>query len=259
MLRSLVDLARYKVSGTDGDVGDVVEFLIDDERWIVRYLVAATGGYFDERSVLLSPLSFGRADWATHRFHVALTMARIKASPSIDPDKPVSRRHEHDHAGYYGHPYYWGYPARGMGASGLWDTPLPARSSSLDDVHLRSIEELCGYHVEGSDGAIGHVQDFIVDDATWEIRYVVVDTKSWWFGKRVLVAPRWAKRVSWPDRKVHVDLSRAAIKSSPEWIADATINREYEQRLYDYYGWAGGEPWSTGPQGHSDVSRPGLR
>lgn len=103
------------------------------------------------------------------------------------------------------------------------------------DVHLRSDEEVRGYHVEGSDAAIGHIEDFIVDDETWEVRYLVVDTRNWWFGKKVLVMPQWASRISWTERKVYLDLSRQQIKDSPEWNAAAAIDRAYETRLHDYY------------------------
>jgi hypothetical protein len=111
---------------------------------------------------------------------------------------------------------------------------------------LRSAKQVRGYRIQGSDKAIGHVDDFIVDDETWEVRYLAIDTSNWWLGKRVLIAPQWANRVSWDERNVYVGLTREAIKSSPEWNPNAAINREYEARLYDYYGrpvyWPSGSP-----------------
>jgi hypothetical protein len=92
MLRSLKDLERYDVSANDGDVGRVVNFLLDDERWAIRYLVVDTGVFFRSRRVLVSPISFRQADWLTHRFHLALTIASIEGSPSVDADKPVCRQ-----------------------------------------------------------------------------------------------------------------------------------------------------------------------
>jgi uncharacterized protein YifN (PemK superfamily) len=168
-------------------------------------------------------------------------MDKVKNGPSIDLDKPVSRQHEEHYSRYYGYPYYWGFSGFwGVGAypailaSGSETTDVLAENSATD-VHLRSDAEVRGYHVEGSDGTIGHVQDFIVDDETWAVRYLVVNTRNWWFGKHVLVAPQWATRISWADRKVQVDLSRQAIKDSPEWNAASAINRAYEKRLYEYY------------------------
>ena len=253
MLRSLKDLEHYTVSATDGDIGRVVNFLLEDEHWAVRYLIVQTGHYFDERRVLISPISFRQADWPTQRFHLALTMDKVKHSPSVEVDKPVCRQHELDYARYYGYSYYWG------GTSGLWGVgaypgllaagmrnEVPAEDPKKSgDVHLRSASEVRGYQVQGSDGAIGHVKDFIVDDETWEVRYLVVDTSNWWFGKKVLVAPHWASGISWSESNVYIDMSRQSIKSCPEWNANAAINREYEARLYDYYGrpvyWADGE------------------
>jgi hypothetical protein len=242
MLRSLKDLERYKVSASDGDIGSVVNFLLDDERWAIRYLVVDTGGLFSGRRVLISPISFGTADWSTQRFQVALTMDKVKNSPNIDLDKPVSRQHERDYSGYYGYPYYWGYGAIwGMGpnptmlATGKWDEPIAERADT-GDVHLRSVNEVRGYHIQGTDDAIGHVEDFIVDDHTWEVRYLVIDTSNWWFGNKVLIAPRWADSVSWYERKVHVAMTRQAIKDSPLWNASSAVERDFEARLYDYYG-----------------------
>ena len=251
MLRCLKDLERYTVRATDGDIGSVVNFLLDDQHWTVRYLIADTDGFFDGRRVLISPISFQKADWSTRRFHVALTRDKVKKSPSINVDKPVSRQYERDYYRYYGYPNYWGYSGLwgigaypGLLAAESWNDAPGERTDETGDVHLRSASEVRGYHIKGSDDAIGHVEDFIVDDKSWEVRYLVIDTSNWWFGKKVLVAPHWASRVSWEERRVHVDLSRQAIKNSPEWNVSAAVNREYEARLYDYYGrpvyWQGG-------------------
>ncbi len=263
MLRSLKSLERYTVSATDGDIGTVANFLLDDERWTIRYLVAKTDGFFDGRDVLVSPISFGQVDWAPRRIHVALTRDKVRRSPSVDADKPVSRQHERDYYRYYGYPYYWGYSGIwGMGeypgllAAGRWDDAPGERVEATGDVHLRSASEVRGYHVQGSDDAVGHVEDFIVDDESWQVRYLVIDTSNWWFGKRVLVAPHWASGISWEERKVYVDMSREAIKKSPEWNPNAAVNREYEARLYDYYGrpvyWSG----SDLPAGIPSVNAP---
>ncbi len=251
MLRSLNNLEQYSVSASDGELGKVVDFLLDDQRWAVRYLVVETGGFLDGRRVLISPISFRQADWPTRRFHLALTMDKIRNSPSVDLDKPVSRQHELDYFRYYSYPYYWGtagpwsiggYP--GLLAEGrLSDAPGDPSDEDTGDIHLRSARELRGYRVQGSDAAVGEVDDFVVDDESWEIRYLAIDTGHWWFGKKVLIAPPWATHISWQDHEVSVAMSRQSVKDSPEWNAAAPINREYEERLYDYYGrpvyWAG--------------------
>ncbi|MGO8993881.1 MAG: PRC-barrel domain containing protein [Polyangiaceae bacterium] len=243
MLRSLKDIERYTVSATDGDVGTVVNFLFDDERWVVRYLVVETGGVFTHRQVLISPISFRDVDYSAGRFRLALTMDKIKNSPSIDLDRPVSRQHERDYYGYYGYPYYWGYGGPwGMGyypgamASGQYERPGERPGEPAADVHLRSAKEITGYHIEGTDGSIGHVKDFKVDDESWAIRYMVIETSNWWVGKSVLIAPEWTSRMSWLDRKVYVDMTRAAIKKSPEWGVNDPVSRAFEEQISRHYG-----------------------
>ena len=244
MLRSLKDLEHYAVCASDGHIGKVADFLLDDQRWTIRYLVVETDHSLNRPPVLISPISLRRADWATRELHVALTRDKVKHSPTIDAHKPVSRQHERDYDAYYGYSCYWGF----SGVWGISSYPGPLASEELGaipndacsdtscEVHLRSANELSGYHVQGSDDAIGHLAEFIVDDESWEVRYLVIDTSNWWLGKKVLVAPHWASRVSWDERKVYFDMSREAIKNSPEWNASDAVNREYETRLYDYHG-----------------------
>ena len=243
MLRSLKDLEGYTIAATDGDIGRVVDFLLDDERWAIRYLVAETGGFLDGRRVLISPISLRTVDWVGRRVHLALTVEKIKNSPSVETDRPVSRQHERDFYRYYGYPSYWGdvglwgiaaYP--NLLAAGQYNEAAIQRPDDTSgDVHLRSAREVRGYDIQGSDKAIGHLEDFIVEDEIWALRYLVVDTSNWWFGKKVLLAPQWASTVSWNERKVYVEVSRDFVKNSPEWNM-AAIDREYEARLHEYHG-----------------------
>lgn len=265
MLRSLKELERYGVSATDGDIGRVVNFLLDDECWAIRYLVVETGGFFNGRPVLISPIFFGEPDWAAKKFPLALTMEKVKNSPSIDTDQPVSRQRERIYSGYYGNGDYWGYAGLwGLGAypnqlanarmeEALAEQPAPDK----DDVHLRSAEEVRGYQIQGSDDAIGHVDDFIVDDETWAVRYLVVDTSRWWFGKKVLVSPLWATSVSWEKRTVNLDLSRQSIKDSPLWDPTQVVDRPYETHLHRHYQ----RPtyWSPGPHQGGGVGTPHIK
>lgn len=260
MQRSLKDLEKYAVHASDGEVGSVTDFLLDDEHWTVRYLVVHTGGFLGGRNVLISPMAFREVDWSTRVFHVALTMEQVNGSPDINTDQPVARRHERAYNLYYGYPQYWHsmgawgmgmYPALLAGSGMTGATPEPDDEPN-GDAHLRSATELRNYHVQGTDDAVGHVADFIADDETWGVNYLVVDTSNWWFGRKVLIAPKWATRVSWLDRKVFVDMTRDAIKAGPEWDGSAAVNREYEQRLYDYFG----RPVYWGSEGHAREAQP---
>jgi PRC-barrel domain protein len=248
MLRSMTDLKGFTIGATDGDMGHVEAFYFDDTSFTVRHLVVKTAGWLSGRKVLVSPIALRDVDWDGRRINVALSKGQVEQSPPIDAEEPVSRQQEVEYYGYYGYPFYWAgpylwgayqYPVPPTGArSSLEQEERPASWSERKDgdPHLRSSGNVIGYHIAATDGDIGHVEDFLVDDTTWAIRYMVVDTSNWWFGKKVLVSPGWIAGVDWNDSKLHVDMTREQIKNAPEYDPSEPPRREYEMRLYDYYG-----------------------
>ena len=118
---------------------------------------------------------------------------------------------------------------------------------------MRSTHDVSGYHIHATDGEIGHVDDFMIDDETWAIRYLIVDTRNWWPGKRVLVSPQWIDRVSWSDSKVFVNLSREAIRQSPEYRMESLPTRAYETGLHLHYDRLG--YWLDEPAGEKYLAR----
>ena len=103
--------------------------------------------------------------------------------------------------------------------------------------HLRSLNEVTGYHIKGTDGKIGHVEEFIMDDETWALRYVIVDTRNWLpGGKKVLLPLKWAESVSWNNSEFRVSLTIDEIENGPEFDPQQPINVEYETQVYDFYG-----------------------
>lgn len=240
MLRSVSELTGYVLLARDGEIGRCKDFLFDDRHWTIRYMVADTGKWLPGRRVLVSPLSLGAPDWEEHSFPVHMTKGQVKEAPPLAEDAPVSRRYESKLAAHHGHPLYWVGP-------GLWgphSSPADLAKAKRTEVpdaagetaHLRSTKEVIGYHIAAADKDIGHVDDFIADDRAWALRYLVVDTRNWLPGKKVLVAPDWAESVSWTDRKVRVGLTADDVEESPEFDPSQPVNREYEERLYDYYG-----------------------
>ena len=80
---------------------------------------------------------------------------------------------------------------------------------------LHRLSRMNGFHVRAADGPIGHIDDFIVDDSTWDVRYLVVDTSNWMGGKCVLLAATTIEHIDSPNKKIQVNLTREAIKSGP--------------------------------------------
>jgi hypothetical protein len=249
MLRSVRELEKYSIGATDGLIGHVKDLYFDDRAWVIRYLIVDTGAWLSSRKVLISPFSIREPDTARRVFPVSITRQQVKDSPSVDTEKPVSRQHELLYLGYYGYPYYWGgaglwgegsYPGTmlsGVGVAGAEDADRQRHSG--DDPHLRSCEAIIRYHIQASDGEIGHVEGFLVDEQTWAIRYLVVNTSNWWMGHSVLIAPQWIERVSWAEAAVTVSLTQKAVQEAPPYDPAVPLEREAEIGIYRHYGRAG--------------------
>jgi hypothetical protein len=245
MLRPLKDFKTAVIMAKDGEIGHVDQFLFDDDKWSIRYLVVKTK-WLMGRKVLLSPLAIVGTDVDLKFIRLSLTKKQIEDSPDIDTDKPVSRQMEALYQDYYRWPYYWmgtaawgttSYPSEMLGRP----YPLPPQpgggySESDGDSHLRSVDVVEGYEIAAKDDIFGHVEDFIVDDESWIIRYLVVNTHRIWPGKSVIISPDWVSSISWSDRTMRINLTKEKIKNSPEYTNDFSIDRDYEDRLYDYYG-----------------------
>ena len=241
MLRTASHLKGTSIAATDGEIGSVQDLYFDDHSWTIRYLVVDTGTWLPGRQVLISPRSI-MAGTDEGKIPVSLTKSQVENSPSTDVDKPVERQYEEEYSQYYGYPYYWTgpyrwgatpYPGEGVLAVPEVAVAMPPRVGG--DPSLRSTRNVTGYYIEATDGDIGHVDDFIVDTAAWAIRYMLVDTRNWWPGKKVLVSPEWINEVSWPDSRVYVDMSKEAIKSAPEYDPNQPVERDYETRLFGHH------------------------
>ena len=258
MLRSTKDLEHYAIGAIDGHIGHVRDFYFDDDAWVVRYLVVDTGPWLSGRKVLISPISVRESIASERTLLVTLTREQVRNSPDVDTDKPVSSQYELEHVGYYGYQNYWG--GRGMWGAGMYPFALApdfaghgldrarrareeeayARAEQArhrnDDPHLRSCKEVVGYRIHAIDGEIGHVEGLLLDDETWAIRFVVVNTSNWWLGHKVLIAPQWITDVRWPDEIVSVDLTRESVRAAPSYDSTAELNLQQESSLYEHYG-----------------------
>jgi uncharacterized protein YrrD len=244
-LRRTKDLYEYTIAAIDTDIGRVHDFYFDDQRWAIRYIVVATGIFLSRRKILISPVALRHPAFSPLHINANLSWEQVRDSPSIDLHKPVSRQHEIEHHKHYGWPFYWG----GKNVWGSWQSPRQlanapqatskiGRKGASTTSHLRSAREVTGYRVKATDGEIGHLEDFLFDGETWQIRYAIVNTKNWWPGKKVLLRPEWIKRVSWADREIYVKMSRETIRKGPEWNPDRPVSRKYELVLHKHYGYA---------------------
>lgn len=247
MKRSIKSLEGYSLKETDGEIGEVDEFYFDDISWTIRYLVVKTGNWLSGRKVLISPKALLPPDWDKEEFPVNLTREQIQNSPDIDTDKPVSRQHEEALSSYYTWDSYWGEEEHGAGIFGAMPSDLyegevetsaeyQAEDQANNDPHLRNTGEVIGYTIHATDGEIGKVKDYILDDSNWKINYLVVDTGNWLNSKNVLLPTGWINDVKWNKEIVIVNVTMAQIENCPFYDPSEPINEVLEKKLYDYYG-----------------------
>src|SRR5688572_29983193 len=128
------------VQGVDGEIGTVERLFFDDERWKVSHLVVHTSPSLNDHSIVVPPSAI-QHPWTVATLPVALSRQEARERPAVEPHTP---------------------PSDGLDAS----------------VHVRSADDLTGFHIEATDGEIGHVDDFLIDEDSWRIRYLVVDTSN---------------------------------------------------------------------------------
>jgi hypothetical protein len=230
MLLKANAVMKSRVNANDGDVGKVVDILFDDQRWVARYMVVETGKWLESRRVLVSPASLARVKGEIGVVHANLSREQIRHCPDVDTEQPVSRQYEAAHALHYGHGDYWSgpqlwgrVPSPGLiGAASLPEPPsMPAAPPDetarplheAEQSHLRSCKDLIGYRIEASDGDAGDIDDLAIDDESWAIPDLLVDTRRWWPGGQVLIATSAVEAIHHGDRSVKLRLSREATRA----------------------------------------------
>jgi hypothetical protein len=255
MLEVISALRGFAIEASDGRIGTVGDFLFDDASWKVRWIVVDCGTWLKGRKVLIHPSAISYSALESEQFEVALTKAQVEGSPSLSEHQPVSKQMEGRLYDYYGWDPLWNgpYPEAMAGAIsspltppyfGLQsrrEPPAEIAEPPSEDAHLRGVAEVTGYHIRARDGEIGHVENFMIDSADWSLRYFIVDTSNWWFGKRVLISPGAVTSIDWPDREVALDVTRDQVKSSPPWDPLVAFDEVYKTHLHRHYGWPGSE------------------
>ena len=226
MLWDVSTIRKYEIEASDGSIGSLSDILCDDATWKVRWLVVDTGTFLPGRKVLVPPSLVTSLDRELGKVSVKLDKASIEASPPITSDEPVSRQMEDRLSVHFGWTPYWDNDLNG------------SQAPSLDNAssHLRSLDTMRGYQIRATDGAIGSAADFLLNDNDWSIRYLVVDTGTWWPGQKVLIAPQSIGSISSADEAINLLVDQAKVKSSPANSQAMTVDGKYEEKFLTYYG-----------------------
>jgi hypothetical protein len=226
-------LVGRKVHATDGDLGHVNAFFFDDATWSVRYMVVETGNWLFDRKVLIAPSAISKIGWDSDEISVTITREQVRTSPDVDTEKPVSRQQEIELSRHYVWPGYWG-GGLGLGTygpSGLYGVsamPLPIAIDAAaandvpddgpeEDPHLVNSVRVSDYRIQTTDGEMGNVNDFILDDANWSLRYMVIDTGHLLPGRKVAISPEQIDRIDSFSGEVFVTVSRETLEKAPEY------------------------------------------
>jgi len=251
MLWNASSLKGFDISGTDGELGKVSDLLFDDQSWTTKWLVVHTGSWLFGRKVLLPLASLGKPDRDSRHVAVRMTQQQIKDSPKVDTDLPVSQHIEAHVYNYYDQNPFWRSGFSPMGVPPEGTTIFAPRTAMIDDPRydnstdalpddgdssLRSVTEIIGYHMEATDGPIGHIEDFILDDNGWQIKYITLDTKNWLPGQRVVISPHSIRDIDWINRSIYLTIDRAKIKSSPPYDPNMTEDGPFNDQFQKYFG-----------------------
>lgn len=240
--RRLRDITALTLHAIDGQVGSVEDLYFDEQTWKVRYLTVDTGRWLLGRNVLIAPIAVERIDDTHAAIWINLRKDQIEQAPSIDKLRPISRLYEE---AYYKHfqwaPYWELHAGKLTGTIPGSEQPLmnddePLIPESTEQSHFRSSLEVTGYGIRARDGEIGHIEDLVVDDEDWIVRYVEVDTRNWLPGKKALVQTGRIEQIDWPSRSVAMSLTRHAIQSAPPYDPSQLITPDYEIQLFAHYG-----------------------
>ena len=182
-----------KICGSDGEIGRVKDFLLCEKTWTIRYLEVETHAWLPERRILLAPPAFGPHGLepeavSADQLRIDLSRTQVERSPVIQSHHPVTRKDEEAYYAYFGWPRYW----RDSTPAGAARSPEPHAASKRipaqvngairnpsDDLSLRSAMELCGFHLQASDGVIGEVLSFVLHGKSWAVPEIVVEAGQW--------------------------------------------------------------------------------
>lgn len=227
------------VSSDEANIGEIKDFFFDDEKWIIRYFVVNTGGWLNQRLVLISPCSVRKIDREGFNININMTRAQIEGAPTPEDERPVSRLYEEKYSRYYQLPFYW------TAGDSQWPnniyTPIYADSVGNRDYiekeieklnekiavnHLRSYDEVMGYRMHANEDVFGHVEDMVIDLETYKVEYLIIDTKNFLPSPSVLVPVDWITDIDWQEKELHTMYGWEKILSARHYHYDRPIDMD---------------------------------
>ncbi|HEV2325691.1 MAG TPA: PRC-barrel domain-containing protein [Terracidiphilus sp.] len=201
-------LLESPIAAADGETGRVRDFLFDDQSWQVRYVVVDLGNWLRRRDVVVPVSALDHPDWKGKRCRTCLTVAALRNCPDVDTRKPVSRQQELAMREYFGPIASWADARFAL-------TTIPAfvqySPEEGEDSHLRSSCRLMGHLVWATDGNLGRLRGFLMDEGSWHVSELEVGATDWQDLRIKLVPTKWVDRVSWAECRVYLHHASVAV------------------------------------------------
>jgi hypothetical protein len=222
------------VAAANGVVGTAADFLFVDDRWTIRYLVVATGGWLNRREVLLAPETVGDINDAKRQISVDLPLEMVCASPDAASDRPVSRQMEMLLASHYGWKKYWS-PDPLMDGSVAASPSVVREELGGSDPHLRSYREISAYEMNGN-SRLGSVTDVIVNDRSWRVDGLVTSKSGQQDGEAMMISPRGVLGIDWRNRRIQLAPEIVEFGLIAPFSSRAPVNPRRVAEYFDYCG-----------------------
>jgi sporulation protein YlmC with PRC-barrel domain len=248
MKLSLKEILGYGVETHEHVTGKVIDFLLDDEYWSVRYADAELGFKFSDRRILIPQTFLKRTKWASQNFKVQLSKEGLETCPKLEAHLPVSRKYEEELNKHYRISNYWvrNYKDLKNGFDKMRHFELPDQEFKAApklirekdvDTNLRSFNEILGYDILTSDGNVGCIDDLLIESDDWSVISIIVAANKWepW-SKKVIIASTWIEEVSYIDKQIKISLRTKEVENAPEYNTLEPINEVLEKRYYNYLG-----------------------
>jgi hypothetical protein len=229
----------YSVHSIDGNIGQVVGFYLDGLHWKVRYLVVDLSTWASQRKVLLSPVSLKSPQWEEKQFPVSITRKQVEESPDINTDKPFSKIEEERLNNHYDWPLYWKSRKPNLLFGGMSRRRIEPQHQSGYNQALWDFGAMMGFLIAARNdpAGSGELVDIIVEDRTWTLQHLVIDTGTLLPGRLVLLSTEHLRgvEIDWGSRQIRVKIPPDRIRNGLPFNSAMLGGSQAEQVDLVYY------------------------
>lgn len=225
MAQSLRRTIGFYIEAINGKAGRIEDIYFDDVYWQVHYLIVQTGSILEMKRVIIPPHAIDKVNWEQKTLYASLSKEKIKSSPDPDTRKTVSRMHEITMNRYHQWPYYWGNKNHALYTQQISEilTDEEKRVGQLTQdsathLHLRSLREILGYHIEVNQRKAGQLHDLIIDEKRWVIELLQVESGGWFTSQRHEYRKEQVDSISWMHKKILLHASSQKVQNAVEHL-----------------------------------------